>query len=226
MKFLIALASLGVSLASASAHFIFILPPLNGSPARVVLNDGPIPDPKASLEAFPLKEFAVLADDGKPTEKKLTPVKDKSASFWAFDADANLGAGIAASIDYGVVNRGEGERYLVRHHAKLVQTLSATLQPTGLPIEITPKQEGSGIAFIVTINQKPAANYDVVVYEPDHAKVKVAKTDLAGQTATFSTAGTYAVRVSTTDATAGEFEGRRYKAVKHYSTLVVALPTR
>ncbi len=226
MKFLIALASLGVSLASASAHFIFILPPLNGSPARVVLNDGPVPDSKASLEAFPIKEFTVLANDGKSSEKKLTPVKDKSESFWAFDAHANLGAGIVSSIDYGVVNRGEGERYLVRHHAKLVHALSATLQPIGLPIEITPKPVGSGVAFLVTINQKPAANVDVIVYEPDQAKVKVVKTDLAGQTPTFSTTGTYAVRISQTDATAGEFEGRRFKAVKHYSTLVVTLPSR
>jgi hypothetical protein len=222
VKTAFAIVSTLLSVSFASAHFVFILPPTDGQSARVVLSDTPSADPKASAESLTIKSLSGVSSSGEKVDV-ARPSFEKALGTWLFPRETQLGAGVCTSINYGVVNRGEGDRYLIRHHAKLVVDLDKAANLPPAPLEIAPRPLGGGVAFTIQWNGKPLTTADVMVFEPGATAWKILKTDLNGTTATFTTPGLYAARVAQIDPTPGEFEGRRYKSVKHYSTVTVSL---
>jgi len=204
------------------AHFIFILPPTDAQPARVVLSDTPVIDPKATAEGLALKSANLVRTDGQKAELKLTV--DKATGTWTLPKGESLTGMVTTSLDYGVVNRGEGERHLIRHHAKLVVDLAMMpMELPVLPLDIAPRRTADGVNFLVTVGGKPLPNVELMIHEPGHTKMKVVKTDLSGFTPNFTTTGEYAARVGYSDPTPGEFEGRRHRGTKHYSTLMLTM---
>lgn len=199
--------------APAGAHFVFILPARDGKSATAVFSDTPAPDDKVSRKAVELKAARAVNAKGELVELKPD-------AGWKFDLPDGV-VELRATIEYGVVNRGEGHLIRIRHHARAV--LGKASDTGAAPLEITPVAGGGGTAFRVTFNGKPLAGADVTVYEPESDVLKVMKTDADGLTAGFRKPGRYAARVPHIDPTAGEHDGRRYAATHHYATLVMGV---
>jgi len=202
--------------AAAPAHFLFILPPAaNGEVIPLVWSDGPAADPKISTEALiggVGKSFA-----GSWSELPLNAAKGDGV--WKTATPSAETKTITTKAEYGLVNRGEGHVFLVRYLAKWSKVVEASTEEPTLTVELTAVRGNGGFCFLATQGSKPLEAIDVTVYEPGSGKTRTLKTDAQGKTPTFSTPGQYAARVFWNDATAGEYEGRKYRGTYYYSTL-------
>jgi hypothetical protein len=199
--------------AAASANFLFLIPGGPGQPHSVVWSDGPTPDPKASADAM---TAAVAKADGAEVPLEFP----KADGVWKM---VNLGGAKVAMVkaDYGLVNRGEGQVYLIRHAAKWAAAAESNPAEATMPLELTAVRGAGEVKFLATQGTKPLANAEVTVYEPGTGKVRTVKTDANGITPGFTPAGQYSARVHWRDATEGEYEGRKYRGTYYYSTLTV-----
>ncbi len=208
----------------AQAHFFFLLPPDDANPAvRLVLGDTARPDPEAQVDLGRSGQFWVRTGSGKVAPAKigtgsgdgwlsLEPVADAAEAF--------------GTVEAGVVVRGQPDPVLLVHHPRAVLAPLGPARPApeshrDRPLEITPVVRGGGVAFRVTAAGEPVGSADVVVEVPGEKRPRAVKTDAAGVTPAFEAAGTYAARAMRVEARAGEFQGRAYKQVRHYATLVV-----
>jgi hypothetical protein len=212
-----------ITVSPVSAHFLFLLPGANRQPAQVILSNAPQPDPTADLRNLGTSEVIAWTAPGVRSETTLTPKYDEKSQTLAFPAQLRGLDALSMSLTRGVANRGEGHRWLIRHHAFWQQSAGSATRETGLPLAVQALKSGDGIVFRADFGGKTLTNHDLLVYEPGETRPKVMKTDLKGDSAQFSKPGIYAVRVALTDPTPGEHEGLRYQVVKHYSTLVVEL---
>ncbi len=207
---------------SAQAHYFFVLPAEQPqAPLRLILSDGPQVDAAAQVDPGSAK-FQAVGPAGQATPLQLQPGGEGWLAL-PVSADVKEVFGI---IEYGVVLRGEPEPVLIVHHSRAVL---ASLKPgesapgphNDQPLEVSPVVRSGRAAFRVTASGKPLGAAGVVVYAPEEKRPRAVKTDADGVTPAFERAGTYAARSWWTEDRAGEFQGRPYKQVRHYATLVV-----
>jgi len=122
----------------------------------------------------------------------------------------------------GVLDKSKEGRgvFLLHYSAKAAQELSAANQKAGLPVEVFAEKDGDRYLLKVTRNGKPVANAEVIVVRPGNQNLLALKTDSKG-TARFQNEenGQIGIRAMVEDKTAGEYEGKAYPLVRHYSTL-------
>jgi len=203
--------------AVAPAHFLFVIPTGTEQPLAVAWSDGPLPDPKAGTES--LTGAAAKTFDSQWAEATLEPAK--AEGVWRSLPLSSKAKHATVKAEYGLVNRGEGQLFLIRYLAKWSATAEfAPAEPT-LPLELTAIRGTGGLQFMATQGTKLLASTEVTIYEPVTAKLRTVKTDAQGLTPSFTPAGKYAARVAWKDATEGEYEGRKYRGTYYYSTLTV-----
>jgi uncharacterized GH25 family protein len=202
---------------SAGAHFVFLLPPTDGKTALMIFADTPVKDEKVETGKVEVKSAQLHTASGKTTTVSVEP----QSGGWSVPV-ANDTAEVRATLEYGVVNRGEGHVIRIRHHGRLVLGDSIDTKPT-TPLDIAPVKLSSGTAFKVTFDGKPLAGADVTVHEPGSDQMKVLKTDADGVTPAFAKPGAYSARARHADKTAGELDGRKYAATHSYATLTVVV---
>jgi hypothetical protein len=225
-----ALLCLAAAAAPARAHFIWVLPADNWT-VRVVFSDTPKPDDPALLAKIVHTQLTVRGADGTQTKAELKPAKD------ALEA-AVPGRGlreVAALCQYGVMQRGKSEPFLLNYYAKGF----VGLQPDRgvpalfwqswdkLPLEIVPVEDkGNRSAARVLWQGKPLAGAEYVVLVPGKDKPVEGKSDADGLLSLPKPAGggVYGIRVKHTEAREGELGGKKYKEVRHYATLTIGLP--
>ena len=203
----------------ATAHFYFLLPGGPQQSPKIVLADRPEPDATVSLDLALQGKFTAVSKSGDATPLQTQRGEEGYLTFGILPAET---ATVMGTVDYGVVIRGQSEPVLIRHHAKLIVTpLIADVQKQSpAPVEINVVTHASGVVFQVTVNGKPV-EADLSVYLPDTKRVEVVHTDAQGMTKPFDKKGQYAARVFVTENRSGEYQGRAYKQVRHYATIVV-----
>lgn len=202
---------------TAEAHFVFLLPPTEGRTVTAIFADTPKKDEKVEIGKIEFKAVQVLSASGKTTSATVTA----EAGGWRVTVPDDT-AEVRATVEYGVVNRGEGHVIRLRHHARLFLGDAPDEKPAAA-FDVAVARGPSGTAFRVTFDGKPVAGADVTVHEPGTDLLKVLKTDPDGVTPAFTKPGRYSARAMYADKTPGEFEGRKYAVTHSYATATVVL---
>jgi uncharacterized GH25 family protein len=218
--------------APVRAHFIWLVPSEPGAkmPAvRVMFSeDLRFFDPDLLKKVARTELFARDAD-GKTKTIKAAIEKDE---FAAQLPDAGLFE-VAAVCRYGVIQRGKSEPFLLHYDAKTFilpdKKPSAPLALLDkawdkLPLEIVPVSSRADRPRVRVLWQgKALAGAEVVLLVPGREENVEGKTDKDGlfPLTAPTAAGLYGIRVLHKEAREGEFNGKKYKEVRHYATLTL-----
>lgn len=212
----------------ARAHFLWLLPPDDGKGAvRLVFSDTLAPDDADLLARVKhAKAFSVGAD-GKAAAVEFTQKDDALVLGAAGDGPRVFGA----SCRYGVVQRGDAPPFLLHYYAQTwtgprprdVDRILGTVAGR-LDLVIVPGQKEAPPAVRVVYKGKPVAGAEVVLRVPGEKQPVTLETDAEG---TFrlrrpSGPGLYGIRARMIQKQEGEHDGKKYKEVRHYATLVFA----
>lgn len=208
-------------------HFYFVLPGGEpGASAKLVIGDGPAPDPSAARDYGRPESFRAVTKSGRVAPLTVD-TGDGSLRATGQGEDA---AEVFGSVVIGVVKRGQVEPVLVVHHPRAVFDIDSrgaiATDAKDLPaLSVRPVAAGGSVSFVVSAKGKPQAQADVTVYEPGESRPRTVKTGANGVTPAFSKPGKYAARVYWLEPNPGEYQGRKYAAVRHYATVTVRVGT-
>lgn len=225
-RYLLALIVIVLATPAAQAHFIWIVPDKDGT-ARVIFSDSLKPDSPELLGKIAKAEAFTTGEDGKPNPLKWAESKDKNAYLVTVPGTgARL---VNAACAYGVIARGDGEPFLLNYYATAVVGAAKDVPVPDfgkgsdrMPLRIVQFQKGIS-RFQVLWQGKPLAGEEVVVLEPSKDKGVEHKTDDQGMINVYgkeSEAGVYGIRARYIEKRAGKQDGKEYKEVRHYATLV------
>jgi hypothetical protein len=237
-----ALIVLAVVALPARAHFLWIVPDqtVAGKPltAKAIFSDSLEPDANVPVTKVAKTKLFIRTADGKTTEGKWA---EGEHAYTIALPDGNTCV-VAGVCQYGVFQRGKEEPVLLNYYAKAVVAASGSRPPTDaerqnllqkgidkLPLEITVNPEKH--VLIVLWKGKPLPDAEVVFITNPKGKDITLKADKEGQVGPpFAVFGLdirqVGIRVSHTEAKAGTLNGKEYKAVRHYLTLVSAFNDR
>jgi hypothetical protein len=215
----------------AQAHFIWILPgpPGDGkASARVVFSDSLAPDSNVPVTKIAKTELFQRSVDGKAAPLPWTAGKD-AYDVTLPDQQPRLLGGVCR---YGVIQKGNAGPYLLHYYAKtVVGEPNAEAMKTlflkdwdRFPLDVQPVFDTRMTARALW-QGKPLADAEVVLLPPGIDEPIKAKTDRAGlfKLEAPKGQGLYGIRVGHTEAREGELDGKKYKEVRHYFTLVVPM---
>ncbi len=222
----LAAAALVGTLAAADAHFVFVVPDgKDPAKATVVFSDELAPDENVPIEK--IKELKLTCRDGGGKDLPVSLAVGKHELTAAVP-----GSGprvLFGSVNYGVMQKGEGKVYLLAYHPKaVIGAVAADKLVVGekaVPAEIVPVAAGSEVRFKFVAAGKAVTDAEVTVIGPDGKSAK-AKTDATGHTQGFPAAGRYGAWAKHIVPTAGEHGGKKYEEARHYATLVVDLSAK
>jgi uncharacterized GH25 family protein len=222
----LAAAALVGTLAAAQAHFVFVIPDgKDPSKVVIVLSDELAPDEGVSIDK--VKGLVLTCRDA---GGKDVPVPHAAGKHELTATLPGSGPRVAfGSVNYGVMQKGEGKAYLLAYHPKAVIGAVAAdklvIGEKGLPVEIVPVAAGSEVRFQFLAAGKAKADSEVTVITPDGKSAKV-KTDATGHTPGFPATGRYGAWAKSVSPTPGEDGGKKYEEARHYATLVVDLSAK
>ena len=203
--------------ATAWAHFFFVAPAEDQRSAVVVFGEDTIPD----LDV-PAEKVTLAGRDASGHESPLSLTPGDKVLHVKLPTGTTL---IHGRVDYGIVQRGEHDPFLLYYHPKATlgaPTGQATLGDDAI-VELVATPTDGGVKFRFLSKGQPLADASVTVIEPNYKEDKYA-TDAEGYTRVFADKGRYTVWAGHTLDEAGEFDGKPYKQIKHYATLVVDAP--
>ncbi len=227
MKALLSLVMLLIVATAARAHFVWIIPDEAKNQVRVVMSETPAPDDPGLLDKISQTLLQVRDAGGKVTALTFKKGKD------ALEAEVPNGGPctVGGVCRYGVMQRGKSDPFLLMYHAKAYVggsknsgfKTAATKPWDRLALEIMPNPDKPG-EFQVLWAGKPLADAEVVAMLPGVDEPVSRKTDANGNyTVDATKSGVYGMRVRHIEAKAGEHDGKPFKEVRHYATLVVRL---
>jgi uncharacterized GH25 family protein len=218
----------------ARAHFIWVLPP-DGNDTKsthVVFSDSPKPDDAELLKKIGKADVFARNADGKTVPLKLADGK-QAFNVTAPDAEPHV---IGVVLQYGVTQRDDDPAFLLHYYAKGFSGISAKTPPSEkfvknalvkpwdkLPLEILPVLDGPKKQNCMVVWQgKPLADAEVTLYVPGKDKPVVTKTDEKGLVALElpEKSGVYGIRARHVEKKEGELDGKKYKEIRHYATMV------
>jgi Protein of unknown function (DUF3386) len=224
---LLSLVMLVVVTSLARAHFIWIVPDKDGKSVQVVFSDTPKPDdPKLLAKIAKTEVFAPSGRD-KLVTLKWTEGKE---GYQVIVPNAGAGA-IAAVCNYGVVEKGKAEPFLLKYHAiALVQPIPGLRgadisRPPGMDLSVAfayGRTEAGEITlrFVVDFRGKPLTDAEVSLVPADGATKEVKSVEGYANLGLLKDLkpGVYGIRVRHVEAKEGELDGKKYKEVRHYAT--------
>jgi hypothetical protein len=223
---LIACVILALAALPARAHFIWIIPSPDGNGARVVFNDapkagGPELLPRIAQAEFWLRE---AGGDVRPVAKTLDGDAYRLAVAGA--PPCTLGG----ECHYGVTSRGSKEPFLLVYHCRAGVPFAQGKQPAGpwdrLALEVVPLAGGDAGHFQVLWHGQPLAGASVTASTADEAKPVTLKTDDQGRFSYVTAGGLVGLRVLHEEKITGDYQGKAYKSIRHYATLVFEAPSK
>jgi uncharacterized GH25 family protein len=230
--FLVLLAWL-LSVGWLPAHFIWIVPAgpvADKLQVQILFSDSLKPDSADLMKKIASTQFFAQTSDGRNVEVKKNEQGDKLAL-----PDAKC-AIIRGTCRYGVVKRDNSVPFLLMYYPKAIlgQLPQRGEAPPRsdetsemIPLEIVPVRNKPGL-FQVLLRQEPVYGLEVSVQRQSEEKSTTRRMDIDGVFALEETGklplGMYGMRVAYVDAKPGEHEGKAYKEIRHYATLVVRYP--
>jgi hypothetical protein len=230
-----ALIVLAVVALPVRAHFLWIVPDqtVAGKPvtAKAIFSDSLEPDANVPIAKIAQTKLYFRTVDGKTVVGKWT--EDKNAYRITMPDDKMYVVG--AVCRYGVFQRGKEEPVLLNYYAKTVvdspragppdanmmQNLLKGMGEIPLDVSMSPDKKG----LLVQWNGKPLAGAEVVVLtHPKGKEIKLKCDEQGVAQPPFSELGPdvdlIGLRVGHTEAKVGKLDGKEYKAIRHYLTLV------
>jgi hypothetical protein len=222
IRYTASFAILALTASFASAHFPYLVPdgPTKG---KAVFSDSLKPDTAGvSVDRIAATKLVVI-DGGKATDLAWT--LDKTANCYTFEVPGSRSRLVVGTLDYGVLQRGEGKPFFLRYFPKAVfGDIPAADKATAgdrVPLELVPVVEAGKLRFKAIGGGKPMVKAEVTVLVPGEDKSKVVATDESGLTPSFEKSGTYGAQTRQVIEKAGEHGGKKYEEVRNYATLVV-----
>lgn len=202
LVFLLAAATPG----AAHAHFYFVLPALNGEPAKLVLSDTAEVDKDA--DPGPAESFTL------PAPVKLIP---GGAGYLSVDGIPPGADSLTIAAPKRVSQTNYAVPTLVVHDARwLVKPSGTAGAKDGLSLSCDTLDGGT--VFTTHLNGKPVAAR-VTVAVPGAKRPVTSQTGPDGRTRAFAEKGFYSARATLAEAKPGEYKGQPYQQVRHYTTL-------
>jgi hypothetical protein len=207
----------------ASAHFPYLVPD-GPSKGKAVFSDSLKPDTAGvAVDRLAAAKLAVI-DGGKATDLSWT--LDKTSNCYTFEVPGSGPRLVVGTLDYGVLQRGEGKPFFLRYYPKAVfgDIPSAEKATAGdrVPLELVPVVDGSKLRFKALAGGKPMVKAEVTVLVPGEDKSKVVATDENGLTPAFEKTGIYGAQTRQVIEKSGEHDGKKYEEVRNYATLAVS----
>jgi hypothetical protein len=205
----------------AWSHFIWLFP-ADETQALVLFSDSLQPDIDPATKIAQTQWFVRHAD-GKSTPLKWAPAKEAPV----LQSEGKGPCLVGGICQYGVIQRGNAEPFLLKYYAATViggsarEAAKLTETWDRLPLQIVPATPGQ---FQVIWQGKPLAAAEVAVVVPGKDKSIECKTNDQGLVEcalTGSSNGRYGIRARHVEKKDGKVDGKDYKEVRHYSTLVV-----
>jgi uncharacterized GH25 family protein len=234
-RYLIVLLAWLLSVTWLPAHFIWIVPtgPAADKPeVQVIFSDSLKPDSADLLKKIASTRFLAQTSDGRALEVKKTEEGD---AFKLTLPDAKCTV-IRGACRYGVVKRGSSVPFLLMYYPKAIldqmprrgeAPRHSDVTSDLTPLEIIPVRDKPGL-FQVLLRQQPVYALEVTVQRQSEDKSTTRQLDIDGvfalEDAGKVPAGTYGMRVAYVDSKPGDHEGKAYKEIRHYATLVVRYP--
>lgn len=208
-----------VATATASAHFIFVVPASDGKSATAIFSENLDPDPQVGIGLIASLKLTALTADGKPQALTCTKGKESLAVTCPEGIQALYG-----QFDFGVMARGNAPPYLLRYHPKAVLGADSKFSRLGdrVPVEIVPVVEDSKVKFLLLAKGKPVPMVEMVLILPDGFPEKVTTGD-DGTTKSFPAKGRYGAWTRYFEDVEGNVGDKAYKQIRHYPSLVVEL---
>jgi N-acetylneuraminic acid mutarotase len=209
----------------ADAHFLWLVMSPRERPAEVKLYFGETAmpdDPELLDKVGGAKGYALGGRRSEPQPLEWTKVDDALVAKLPQDATSSA----VVNLTYGVVTRGE-KPFLLKYYAKaypssLPGTWQAVADNERLPLEIVPQFDGASIAIEVRWQGEPAIETTVTVDGPGLSKSVEGTTDAKGIfRTTLPEAGLYSIRARRIEAAGGQYDGKAYNEVRHYTTLAM-----
>ena len=125
---------------------------------------------------------------------------------------------------YGVMKHGDEGPFLLHYHPKtLLRDPFASDARIGSHsrMEIVPQGKPGSTRFLVLVEGKPLADAEVFLLAPGMDKMEMVRTDSQGTTPDCKAIGRYGVVARWLIPTPGTWEGKTYREIRHYATLVV-----
>jgi uncharacterized GH25 family protein len=217
---LAALALVAALSATATAHFVFIVPE-SANKARVVFSDSLAPDKNVSVEKIAGTTLLMRDARGKASPKAWALVWTKGENSYAIEIPGTGSRVVYGVTDYGVVQKGSAKPYLLRYYPKaLVGPIPEDGGKLGKhqDVEIVPVVSGGKVAFEVLAHARPVADAEVHVLQKSGAEKLI--TDAKGRTKAVEVKGQCGVYVRHVEKKAGKVGGKDYDEVRQYATLV------
>jgi len=215
----VALIVFALAVPVASGHFIWIVPAKDGGAAHVYFSDQPEADSAKLLDKITQTEVFLRGVDGVESALKAARGKQSFEILPGTDAGILLG-----TCHYGVLAKGDADPFLLMYYAKAVlpkaDSAAQSAPSKRLPLDIV-RVPADTKQLQVLWQGKPLAGAEVVVSPPGDELPKTVKSDPAGMISVGALrSGTYGIRARHIEDRAGSDNGKTFKLVKHYTTLV------
>lgn len=218
-RMLVASAVTLLVVASAIAHYPFLVPESSGASAKLIFSDSLAPDTMVNLDAIAATKLTLR--DSKGHESTLECKKGEG--FFTLDLPGSGTRVVYGVTEYGVLQVGETKPFKLVYYPKAVLGTTASKEAAigeKLPLEIVPVSVFGKLKFQVLAGGKPLADAEVNVIPPQ-GKKKPVKTDKDGLTPEFDGHGRYGATAKQIQAKSGDFAGKKYEEVRNYATLVI-----
>lgn len=224
----LSLVILAISPAPAGAHFLWIA---SGEQAKdgkvhVYFSEATEPDDPDLLNK--VIDLKLWQSSGEGLISQLKTSKDADSIVAEPIQGTNPLFGL--SYDYGVMTRGN-DTFLLKYHAKSQPSPEpdkwrAIADAQRLPLELVAQLKDGRTILTVLWQGKPLAQSTVTVTGPGIDKKREEATNEKGEVSfELKSPGLYSIRAKHTEATKGEFEGKPYSSIRHYSTLALSQGT-
>lgn len=226
--FLFSLTLCVISMPSTSwGHFIWITAGSQTKDGKVHIYfaEDASPDDPALLKKITQAQLRQLAADGKSEVLKTSIDADSLV------AEPNAASGesvFALSHEYGVMTRGP-EAFLLKYHAKSQpssqtrtwRAIGGKEQPA---LELVARADGDKTVFTLLWQGRPLADSVVTVMGPGiESKLETPTNDKGEVSFELKSPGLYSIRAKNAESIAGESNGQKYAAIRHYATLTLRL---
>jgi hypothetical protein len=217
MRWLLALLFVPLSVVSAAAHFVFVVPAPDARTAAVLLSENLKPDPAIDIGLVGGAALSIRDAQGRETAATLT----KGDHQYTVALEGAVARLVHGTVDLGVMKTGDRSFVLVYHPKTILGDAFAPGAALGAdaPVELTPLGREGAVRLQLLVGGHAQAGAEVTVILPDGSQKKMT-TDGDGRTETLAGRGRFGAWARYWESAKGQRDGTPYDEVRHYATLV------
>ncbi len=219
----LAASLLAAMAATVQAHFLFIVPAVDGGSARVLLSETLEADGDVPVAIIRGVKLVVRGAGGADLPIELTEVRENAFVTQLPGDGSRVVHGV---LDLGVNARFGSKPHVLRYYPKAIVGSpfdERTVLGGGRVVELVPVGEPGATRLKMLVNGQPAAKAALTVLLPNGDQEEV-ETDESGLTPAFDQRGRFGAWARYWEDLPGEIDGKKYEQLRHYATLVFDVP--